>query len=219
MKKLLIIFWIIMFSLVVTAGSYTFKQNEDTNFRWRCFDDNNYYCSSSTIITISIESPNGTNVIDNSSMTWNATYYNHTLPTTNLGTYTAIITSPSNTNSTWEFTYDVTITGEKVSLSNIVIVLAFLIVGIILFVIGYSIDSEKWILKTSFYLFTLLMGLLAINSGGIIASESLGLSKMSTVGLVLIISIILVMILYMFIYWTIQTFKQIKNKREIRWNY
>ena len=63
------------------------------------------------------------------------------------------------------------------------------------------------------------MCLLAINSGSIIASESLGISNMSLAGLILIITVISFMILYLFITWMIQTFKQIKNKEGIRWNY
>jgi len=115
--------------------------------------------------------------------------------------------------------YEITTTGQKVSLSNIVIVIAFLVVGIILFILGYTFDREKWILKTGFYVFSLLMCLLAINSGSIIASESLGISNMSLTGLILIIAVISLMMLYLFITWMIQTFKQLKNKESIRWQY
>jgi len=74
-------------------------------------------------------------------------------------------------------------------------------------------------IKTFFYLFSILACVLAINSGRIIASESTDLTTMSNMGFLLVIGVLLVMFLYMFIYALINVIQQLKNKREIRWNY
>ena len=113
----------------------------------------------------------------------------------------------------------ITTSGQKLSLSNTIIVIVFLIISILCFILGYSFDKERFLLKTSFYLFSLLLGLLAVNSARIIVSESTNLNIMGTVGLVLMIAVICFMFLYMFIIWTVNTFKQIKDKKELRWQY
>jgi len=169
----------------------------------------------------SIIYPNSTVAISESQMTKQSVEYNYSFCNTEiLGDY---IVNGLCTNGTdniiWDYTFKVSTTGEEVSLSNIIIVIAFLVVGIFLFILGFSFSQDKWIIKSSFFLLALLFGLLAINSGKIIASESSGLSTMSMAGLTLIISITLVMFLYVFINWTVQTFEQLKNKKEIRWDY
>jgi len=179
-------------------------------------------CSNCTYNNISsIVLPNSTIIIPTALMTKSGTDYNYTFCQTNgLGNYIVNgFGDVSGVVTVWNYDFTVTQTGEKVSLSNIVIVLAFLFMAGIMFLLGYNFNTTQWIMKTFFYLCSLLFGLLALNSGKIIASESLDLGTMSTMGLILIISIISFMFVYMFIYWTIDTFKQIKNKKEIRWNY
>ena len=73
--------------------------------------------------------------------------------------------------------------------------------------------------KISLYLCALLMGLVALNSARIIASESLNLSIMSTSGMLVIITIISFFALYLFVMWSIETFKAVKQKEGVRWNY
>ena len=85
MKKILIILMLVMIIPIVNAQSFTLKENDMVNMRFRCFDENNNYCSSSTDLLISIEYPNGSNAYDNISMTYNPTYYNITLPTNRSG--------------------------------------------------------------------------------------------------------------------------------------
>jgi hypothetical protein len=115
--------------------------------------------------------------------------------------------------------FEVTESGTKVSLSNIIIVIVFLFLGGLCFFMGSAYNSEKWMIKSFFYLVALLFGVISVNSARIIASESQDLFKMSTIGLLLIIVIVLAMFLYTFIYYMINTFKQMKEKREIRWKY
>ena len=207
--------------LLILIGSVSaelmFKQNDYVNYHFRCFDENNSYCASTIILVINLEYPNGTNAYNNKSMTFNETFFNVSLPTSVIGTYEATIVGLNLNGTVTEFIYQVTKTGEQVSLSNIIIVIVFIFLSILLFVLGYSFESSKYILKTGFYLFALISILLSLNSARIISSESEGLFLMSTSGIVLVISIILILLLYIFVIWTIQTFKQLKDKKEIRW--
>lgn len=112
MKKILFLMvGIVLLSFVIAEASYTFKRNEQVDFRFRCLDEDNNYCPSTTLLVISIENPNGTNLMDNISMTHNPTYYNISLPTNETGRYSAIILSPTVNNSITEFTYIITIEG------------------------------------------------------------------------------------------------------------
>ena len=158
----------------------------------------------------------GINIMTKTGIEFNKTY----CQTEVLGTYIVIGFCYNGTESVpWGYDFEVTTTGEQVSLSNIIIVLVFIFLGILTFILGYMFDNSKFIIKSVFYLFSLLFGLLAMNSARIIASESTNLSSMSETGLIFIIAICLVMFLYTFIYWMIQTFQALKNKKEIRWNY
>ena len=132
--------FIILCSSLISA-SYIFKQNEDVNFRFRCFDINNNYCSSGTELVISVDYPNGTNALNNASLTYNPTYFNITLPTDELGKYSAIISS-FNGNATSEFTYDVTPNGKEIPSGSVIVffsILFLIILGALIYLIFYTI--------------------------------------------------------------------------------
>lgn len=218
--KLFLLIGILILIPLVFAETEIYPVNKDVELKFIC-TSNNAIPSNLTTYNITISYPNGTTFINNKKTTALGNgAFNYTTYFNTIGIYTIQMFCVDGTSSySNEGYYEITTTGQKVSLSNIIIVIAFLIVGIILFVLGYTFEKEKWILKTSLYVFSLLMCLLAINSGSIIASESLGLSNMSLAGLILIIAVISLMFLYLFITWMVQTFKQIKNKKEIRWKY
>ena len=225
MKTYNIILFILVFLLTVNLASAenyfgSYKVNECVPLTLPCEN-----CTYSTIIMITSPSPNSQIYSLNYSMTevYND-IFNSTLCDSNYnskpGTYFLnICGDPDASRLCDNFYYDITTTGQKVSLSNIIIVLAFLVLSIMFFVLGYSFDKEKYILKTSFYIVALIALLLAINSAKIIASESQGLSTMATSGIVLIIALILFMFLYVFVYWMVQTFRAVKNKEDLRWQY
>jgi hypothetical protein len=130
-KKLgLVLSFLFILTLVfvnsISAENLLFKQNDNVNYRFRCLDENNSYCNSGTILTISIEYPNGTNAKDNLSMTYNPTYFNVTLPTDVLGEYNSIIVSPTTNGTVSEFKYEVTANGKE-NASGMVIILFILI--------------------------------------------------------------------------------------------
>lgn len=130
-KKIYLIGFLLIFLIVIVSSqSFTFELDEEVNFRFRCFDENNNYCPSSVACQISVEAPNGTNILNNQSMTFNTTFFNVTLPTEELGTYSSIIICQSTNSSTSEFTYLVTTSGnpplnegEGFTLFSIIIIL------------------------------------------------------------------------------------------------
>lgn len=219
MKQLILLAIILLIIPTILASTEVYPVNKNIELKFSCTLNNAIPTSANFNITVSY--PNGTTFIDNKKATSLGNgAFSYTTSFNTIGIYPVQMFCWDSTYSFSEQgNYEITTTGQKVSLSNIVIVIAFLIVGIILFILGYTFDKEKWILKTAFYIFSLLMCLLAINSGSIIASESLGISNMSLTGLILIIAVISFMMLYLFITWMIQTFKQLKNKESIRWQY
>lgn len=136
MKKLFALLFVAIFMITLaSAESFTFKQEEEVNFRFRCIDTAGEFCGSATVITLSLEAPNGSNVFDNSSMTSNPTFFNHTLSTADTGTYQTLIFVPGNENTTTEFTYQVTVTGEVLTTAGSTLFFGIFIIAIILFCI------------------------------------------------------------------------------------
>ena len=143
MKKINYLMFGMIFILLCSSlisASYIFKQNEDVNFKFRCFDTDNNYCSSSTDLVISVDYPNGTNILNNASLTYNPTYFNITLPTDSLGEYSAIISS-FNGNATSEFTYKVTTNGREPAQGIVIVffsILFLIILGALIYLIFYT---------------------------------------------------------------------------------
>lgn len=220
MNKLYLNLLLVLLIPLVLAETEIYPVNQNVDLKFIC-TSNNAIPSNTTTFNITISYPNGTTFLNNKQATSLGNgAFNYTTNFKEIGTYKVRMFCWDGTDSySDEGTYTITTTGQTVSLSNVIIVIAFLIISIILFILGYTFDKEKYLIKSGFYLFSLLMALLSINSARIIASESLNLSTMSTAGLILIIAVICIMFLYIFITWTIQTFKQVKDKQGVRWQY
>lgn len=119
----------------------------------------------------------------------------------------------------WVYNFYVTSTGQKVSLSNSIIVIVFLLMAGVFLFLGWSFSTQHWILKTFFNFSAVGMGILAVNSAKIIASESSNLGVMGTTGLTLMIVVFALFFLYMFVYSFIEVIKSFREKRGVRWNY
>lgn len=123
---------------LVSASSYVFKKDDIINFQLKCIDINSTYCSVATQVLVNIDAPNGTNVVDNLSATPNPTYFNFTIPTSDIGEYKVLVISPTYQNSTTEFTYLVTSTGDTMG------IYLFLILAIGGFVIlGFALVTKN----------------------------------------------------------------------------
>lgn len=211
LNKTLYLLLVILIVLPISSASLGVFQQGD------CVSIKTILNTSSVNIS-TINYPNSTVAISNQAMTKIAYTFNYTFCDTNeLGAY--VYDYFDAEGNVYVNDFIITTTGEQVSLSNIIIVLTFLLLAGLMFVLGYSFEKEKYIIKSSFYLFSLLMGLLSINSARIIASESLNLSKMANMGLILMIGVLSFMFLFVLVYFTIQTVSSMKRKEGLRWDY
>lgn len=174
MKKILFVLAFISMISLVAATSFEFEKDERVNFRFRCLDENNEYCTSTTILTISIEDPEGLNAFDNSTMTPNPTFYNHTLPTNKIGDYSVIIVAPGDANATTEFSYEVSPIGRNLDVLPVQLIILF--GGFIIIVIG-KLREDLRLFTLLGSMLTIIMGLLTLYPGyeGIDYSTLLGL--------------------------------------------
>jgi len=219
-KYILFLILSLIFLPVCFAETEVYPVNQNVELKFTC-TLNDEIPSALTEFNITINYPNGSYFINNKPTTEQGNgAFNYSTIFTKIGTYKVQMFCYDGTYSySNEGFYIITTTGQQVSLSNIILVITFLLIAGLLFIIGYSFDKEKYIIKSSFYLFSLLMGLLSINSARIIASESLNLSTMANMGLILIIGVLSFMFLFVLIYYTIQTVKSFKRKEGIRWEY
>ena len=227
MRKLNII---IVFGLIVCASligmasagqlEQPIKQNENFDLVQTCSD----------CIFVELTSmiyPNGSQLEMGVNMTKIGEDYKYSFGNTSqLGTYKYntcgdLLQSASSTRvlTCETITFEVTYTGDKVSLSNIIIPVVLLLLAGLCFLLGLGFSKEHWLLKTFFNFGATGMGILSINSARIIASESLNLGKMGTTGLTLMVVIFSLFFIYMFVYYFIETIKMFKEKGNIRWQY
>lgn len=123
----------------------------------------------------------------------------------------------SDTN--WVYDFEITYSGQKVSLSNSVIIFALMGLAAIFLTISYFFAKDYWILKSFFQFLAVLAGLISVNSARIIASESNALGKMGEMGIMLMIIVLLIFFLWIFVYAFKEIIKIFKEKGNLRWNY
>ena len=198
----------------------TFPKDSSVNLVQGC--DNSTY-SNITKITYPGTSSNLSFAINEeiamTNTTWNNFNYTFDL-TSEIGQYLVYGHCDEDKITTeWVYDFWITSTGNRVNLSNAILPIVFLVMALVLFVLGWSFSKEHWILKTFFNFCTVGMGILAINSAKIVASESSSLGKMGTTGLTVIITIFLIFFIYIFVYAFIEVIKALREKRGVRWNY
>ena len=210
---LLLSIFLISFASAISIGD--FQQNTDVELYQTC--NNCTYCNLTSI------KQQATTLLTDVEMTKTGTYYSYNLTsgnTTTIGKYTYCYDCGNNADSrTGCIDFKITLTGEQISLSNSIIVIVFLILAGIFLFLGFSFNKEHWILKTFFNFCSVGMGILAINSARIIASESANLGKMGLVGMTIMIVVFSLFFIYMFVYSFIEIIKALREKRGVRWKY
>lgn len=181
-------------------------------------------CSTCTYENISaIEYPNGSVIIfsPDESMTQNGIYWNYTHCFPELiGDYWIYgHDDEDGSDEEWEYGLSLSYNGESVNLSNTILPFGFLILCFFFLVLGFSFAKEHWLLRTFFNFIGVGMGLLAINSGKIIANQSASLGTMGTVGITIMIVVLAIFFLYIFVYTFIEIISVFKKKKGVRWNY
>lgn len=180
-------------------------------------------CESSTYSNISkIQLPNSSLALNTeTAMTQSGNTYS--LPfsdTTQLGKYLVYgHCDESGSDTVWVYDFEITYSGQKVSLTNAMIIFALLGLAAIFLTISWFFRAEYWIMKAFFQFMAVGAGLLAVNSARIIASESNSLGTMGEVGITLMIIVMGLFFLWIFIYAFIEIIRSFKNKKALRWNY
>lgn len=216
-----IILMISMISLVSGANPSfgIFKLDDCVDLKQVCFI-NGSICDTCNIT--SIDYPNGTSVVNDQTMTQRQGDFNYTFcNSTEIGKYdvNGYCTYGSDVKKPFTAFFEITYTGEKVSLSNSVLVGAFLILTIICLVLGFTFKTDYWLLKTFFYFCSVLAGILAINSARIVASESTDLLKMGDMGLLIGVVLFSIFFIFMFVFAFIEIIKALRYRRNLRWEY
>jgi len=210
-----VLIWVLL-PLCSSAGIGTFQKDTQIDLYQTC--NNCTYCN-----LTSVKYPNSSNIVTNVVMTKTDSYYNYTLSSSEtnvLGTYKyCYVCGNAIDTATGCIDFEVTYTGEKLSLSHSIIVLVFIILSGIFLFLSYSFNKEHWLMRTFFNFFSMGAAILAINSARIIVSESENLGKMGNTGLTLGIVVLSIFFLYMFIYSFIEIIKVFKEKKGVRWQY
>lgn len=193
----------------------TFEKNTDVTLVQSCSD------SSYANIT-KVQLPDSSLAINNDvGMTKNGNTYSYLFSDTEqLGQYLVYGHCDENgADEVWVYDFKITSSGQNVSLSNSIIVIALLGLAGIFLAISYFFKQDYWILKSFFQFLAVGAGLIAVNSARIIASESNSLGKMGDVGITLMIIVMGIFFLWMFIYAFIDIIKSLKRKKSLRWDY
>lgn len=180
-------------------------------------------CDSSSYSNITkIAYPNSTLAVDTETiMVANGNTYSYIFSDTQpLGRYLVYgHCDEAGTDTVWVYDFEITRTGDQVSLSNIIIVFAVLGLAAIFLTISFFFKEEYWMLKTFFQFLAVLAGLIAVNSARIISSESNTLGSMGEMGLLLIIVVLGFFFLWIFVKAFIEIIRIFKRKGELRWDY
>ena len=125
---------------LVSASDFVFKQNQQADIKLSCFNANNSFCSNSTNCTITINTPTSSNIINNKNMTHNPSYYNYTIPPSNLtsfGEYNGVMQCTDGSDEGYTlFTFEITPNGTKPSTTQGIIYIFVMVLFLILFLLS-----------------------------------------------------------------------------------
>lgn len=91
-------------------------------------------------------------------------------------------------------------------------------IAVLLFIIGLTFKPEQWKVKTFFFITSLLMGIIFLNTIRLVIGSSSELVSMGNIGLILGIIVLSFMLLYMLINYTIEVFHYFKEKGRMKWS-
>lgn len=193
-----------------TLESYgTKKVNEQFSF---C-----QVCSNANYVTLSsIETPNSTLRIDTNmtSMGSGEFCYNYTPTLVGRYDFRGISDGCELTYATY---VEVTYTGEQYDTSQIGVIIGEAILIAVFLVLGFSFSKEKWKLRGFFFILALFIVIVAINSLRVLSGSSQILGDMTSNAFMIGIVAVSFMVVYLLIFYTIELFKNLKNKKEMKW--
>jgi hypothetical protein len=114
-------------------------------------------------------------------------------------------------------TFEVTSTGDNYNQTQTGMILAQGILIALFVGLGFSFSKEKWKLRGFFFTLALFIGVIMINSIRVLSGSSQVLDTMTNTALIVGIVAVSFMAIYLLIYYTIELFKTLKNKKEMKW--
>ena len=216
MKKVVFIVMALMLLSFVNAsqdslGVYT--QNENADLLQICGT-----CTYNNITSIVL--PNGTHLPLDAQMTRRGAEYNYTFSQTDLlGVYSANgVGNLDGTDNAWAYDFKVTPNGEDPSgLESLGVLLVMVLIASALFLSANFYAKEQVAIKTLLIMFGYGFLLIAAQVGKISVGANNWLSRISSVGVTMMIVIFWIMIVYYLIIYTktiLNKIKDIRNKKK-----
>ena len=209
--------FVMMIASVLAAQSLgTFESNTDVTLVQSCSDSTYSNISKVTFPNSSLAINIETVMVPGDGDTYSYVFSD----TESLGRYLVYgHCDEDGTDTVWVYDFEVTYTGQKVSLSNSMIIFSLMGLAAIFLTISFFFNTEYWIFKSFFQFMAVLSGLIAVNSARIIASESNSLGAMGEAGILLMVVVLLLFFIWIFVYAFKEIIKIFKNKGDLRWNY
>lgn len=110
----------------------------------------------------------------------------------------------------------VTLTGDDLGISQAIVIIALLGFAFLLFGLGRAFVNN-WKMRLFFDILSLLIGVLCLNSVRILASQSDNIHSMANGALIIGLIVVSFMFVYAFVYYTVELFRYLRNKREMKW--
>lgn len=193
-----------------TLEAYGTKQvNEPFTFTQVCADATYIYLSS-------IETPSGIISLNTNMTNTGLGQFSYNYTPTEIGRYDFRGVS-DGCEKTFATYVEVTSTGDVSTDSQNGVILAEGIFIALLVGLGFSFSKEKWKLRGFFFTLALLLGVVMISSIRVIAGLSGTLDNLINSALIIGIVAVSFMAIYLLIYYTIELFKTLKNKKEMKW--
>jgi hypothetical protein len=188
MDKLLVSL-IIMLCIIPLVSGLTYQQHTNVDIKIPCFDQTGRFCSIYTNCSLTINRPNGVNIVNNQNMSRNELYYNYTINTSqteDIGVYDATMYCVSPSDSGFDrFEFEITASGkeQRTSTAEIGITLFILFIVVFLLLVGLKVEATKNIYvnliikRSAFVLAIYLMVLNSAMMATIAGSANLNLTK------------------------------------------
>jgi len=216
-KKFKITFSLIF--LIFLIGLISAASDLGTVQKGKCIELQQSYSNSTYTNFTQIQYPNKTVEPIGKLMTKRGPYYNYTFCNNDLNGdyYVSTCTDVDGFDTCVSYNYIVTSTGDLFNISQGLMMLGQLGIIALFLALGFSFSKEKWKMRSLFFMSSLMMGAITLNSIRILSGSSSNLYSMGNIGLLLGITILAFMFAYMFIYYTLEVFKYFKEKRRMRW--
>jgi len=148
MKKhilLLSVFLLLFISFVSADPSFYFKDSETIDLKVPCSNDGKQ-CDNTTLCNITINNPDGDNIVNNGVMTQTGTFFNYTVTDTNkLGEYPVTVYCFSGSDADYE-SFSFAITENGFFQDDLTFIIALLVVIGVCVVVALNLnDSFIWL--------------------------------------------------------------------------